>query len=121
MRKMLFVVFTDDDCKLNHALLYANDLAEEGYKVKVILEGVATKVVNKLEQEGNEYFKKLFNQAISHNIIAGACEKASGGCQNPKISVLSIMKKNKIPMLNNLAGHASISEYIEDGFELVIF
>jgi len=121
MRKMLFVVFTDDDCKLNHAFLYANDLKEKGHRVKIILEGVATKVVNKLEQEGSEYFKKLFGKALDNNLIAGACEKASSGCQTPDISVMSIMKKNQISMLNQLNGHASISEYLDDGYELVIF
>ncbi|OFZ46382.1 MAG: hypothetical protein A2381_14500 [Bdellovibrionales bacterium RIFOXYB1_FULL_37_110] len=121
MRKMLFIIFTDDDCKLNHALLYANDLKGKGHKVKIILEGVATKVVGKLDQVGNDYLKKLFSKALADNLIVGACAKASSGCQNPKISVSSIMEKKGIEMLNELNGHASISEYMEDGYELVIF
>lgn len=120
-RKLLFILFSDDACRLNHALLYAIDLHRRGTAtVKVIVEGAATKVF------GNAQGTKtalLFDEAIKLGLVSGACRTASGGCNSnaPERQVSETFLERGLPLLDDLDGHAGVESFVREGFELVPF
>ena len=116
-RKILFVVFTNDGCKRNHAFMYAADLARHGHQVKLVLEGEGTQALR--EREGR--FGELFEEARKLGILAGACKAASAGCQDPARDVTRIAKELGLPLIDSLAGHAGLEPFVSDGYEVVVF
>jgi hypothetical protein len=119
IQKILFVLFSTDSCKRNHALMYALDLEQKGHTVRIILEGEATRGLS--EREGR--FAELFGTALERGIVAGACKTASCGCStsDPERNVTAIAAGLGIPLLDDMGGHASIETYIADGFSVVVF
>jgi hypothetical protein len=116
-RKLLFVVFTNDACKRNHAFLYANDLARRGHDVRLIIEGDATQCL--LEREG--LFDKLLEEARGLGILAGLCKTASAGCSDPSRDVTRLAEESGIELLDTLDGHAGIASFVAEGYEIVTF
>ncbi len=118
-RKLLFIVFTNEPCKRNHAFMHALDLATHGHTARILLEGQATRCVT--EQEGT--FGELFKSAKDQGILLGACKTASRGCatNDPTRNVASLAEQQGITLLEGMNGHASIAAYVEDGFEVVVY
>lgn len=121
-RKLLFLVFTDEACRQNHALLYATDLRSKGHDVKVILEGAATGSFRLLDDK-ESMFSRLFARAKDMGIIAGACKRASGGCATGREdrNVADIVEREGVQMLSDLEGHAGIEAFVRDGYEVIVF
>ncbi len=116
-RKLLFVVFTNDPCKRNHAFLWAADLARHGHQIRIVLEGEGTQSLK--EREGR--FGELFEQARSLGLVAGACRAASGGCKDPARDVTPIARELGLALLDGADGHASIAPFVDEGYEVVTF
>jgi hypothetical protein len=116
-RKMLFVVFTNDACRRNHAFLYAIDLARHGHVVRLILEGDATQSLR--EREGR--FGELFEEARGLGLLVGACKTATTGCRDPARDVTGLARELGLPLLDTLDGHAGIASFVGEGFEVVTF
>ena len=121
VRKILFVLFSDDACRQNHALLYALDLREKGHDVKLILEGAATRMVSALGAADSRP-GALLRQARDAGVLAGACGRASSGCasEDPAHKVAEIAQAAGVPLLSDLGGHASIEPFVREGYELVV-
>jgi hypothetical protein len=116
-RKILFVVFSSDACRRNHAFMYAIDLARHGHKVRLILEGEAVRCVG--DREGR--FGDLFAEALSLGLIAGACKTASAGCSEPSKDVTALARAAGLELMGTLDGHAGIESFVSDGYEVVTF
>jgi hypothetical protein len=116
-RKLLFVVFTNEPCKRNHAFMYAVDLARHGHQVRLILEGEGTQSLR--EREG--LFGELFEEARSLGILAGACKTASAGCGEAERDVTGIAHQLGLPLLDTMRGHAGIEPFVSEGYEVVTF
>jgi hypothetical protein len=121
-RKMLFVVFSDDSCRQNHALLYANDLHSKGHEIKVIIEGAATASLRNLE-DASSLFSRLFAQAKGAGLLVGACKRASGGCATgcEERNVTEIAQQQGLALLDDCEGHAGIERFVREGYEVVVF
>jgi len=119
-RKLLFLVFTDDACRQNHAFMYALDLHKNGHDVRVIIEGAATKVMTELALPDSRT-GQLLRKAHEAGLVAGACARASSGCASgdPERDVAEIARKNDIALLSDMDGHASIEPFVRDGYEVV--
>jgi hypothetical protein len=118
-RKLLFLVFTNDPCRRNHAFLYALDLARHGHQVQIVLEGEATRCLR--ERQGR--FGELFAEAVRLGLLAGACKTASGGCAtgDPAREVTDLAEEAGVPLLDAMQGHAGIAPFVNQGFEIVTF
>jgi hypothetical protein len=116
-RKMLFVLFTNDSCRRNHAFMYAIDLARQGHDVRLILEGEATGCLR--DREGR--FGELFDEARGLGLIVGACKTASAGCSDPSRNVTALARDAGIDLIGTLDGHAGIATFVSDGYEVVTF
>ena len=119
-RKLLFLIFTDEVCKLYHSIIYALDLKENGHQVKIILEGLSTKKIKEICEE-NEDMKALLMQLREHDLLIGACKAASHGCGSSKSDVPEWMRDREIRLLEDLDGHAGITYLVEQGYEIVTF
>jgi hypothetical protein len=120
-RKLLFVLFSADACRQNHALMYALDLHEKGHAVKLILEGEATRMLGEIGAPGSRR-GTLLRQACDAGIVAGACERASSGCasEDPTRKVAEVARSRGVGLLSGLDGHASIEPFVREGYELVV-
>ena len=119
-RKILFLVFTDSACIQNHAFMYAIDLHKAGHETKLILEGKGTLALRRLAK-GDERFIGFYKAACEKDILVGACRKASGGCVDEKDSVQDIANQYSIELLDDLMGHAGITKYVDEGYEVITF
>ena len=122
-RKLLFILFSDDACRLNHALLYAIDLHRQGIAtVRVIIEGTATAALGRLPDESSRT-ARLLREAIDLGLVAGACKTASAGCStgDPDRQVTEVFVELGLELLDGLDGHAGVSPYVLEGYELVTF
>jgi hypothetical protein len=56
-------------------------------------------------------------------MLAGACKTASAGCaaQDPSRDMTSLAAEQGVPLLDEMDGHAGVSAFVADGFELVIY
>lgn len=120
-RKLLFVLFSEDGCRQNHALRYALDLHEKGHAVKLILEGPATTMVSQLQAD-ESVTGDLLRRACTAGIVAGACGRASSGCAggDPTRNVADAARAGGVSLLSDLDGHAGIEPYVREGYELVV-
>lgn len=119
LRKLLFVVFSPDDCRIQHAFRYALDLVRHGHEVRVVLEGEATAKLR--EREGR--FGDLLRAALTQNLVAGVCASAARGCASGDTArdVTGMAKELELPLLDDLEGHAGIEPFVREGFEVVTF
>lgn len=123
-RKLLFLLFSDDECRQNHALMYVLDLHAKGYDVKLIVEGPATRLLGGLAatEEVASRPATLLRNALESGIVAGACARASAGCAtgDPARDVADPARAARVPLLSELAGHAGIEPYVREGYEIVV-
>lgn len=122
MRKHLFVVFTDDSCRQNHALMYALELHAKGHHVRLLLEGTGTRAVSEMTNPDSR-LGTMLKEARDLGILAGACDRASHGCacEDPSRKVADLARAQKIELLSDLNGHAGIERFVSDGYEIVVF
>lgn len=122
-RKILFVLFSDDACKQNHALMWGLSLKKSGIQVRILIEGAATRLFRKL-RDPDMKTASLFMQAKEEGLIVGACHTASNGCANRdmdgdvKISEMAV--RHGIQLDGDLDGHAGIAKHLMEGYELVV-
>ena len=120
-RKLLFVVFADDACRQNHALMYALDLHAKGHAVRLVLEGAATRLVAALG-DGESRTGALLRAVRDAGLLAGACGRASSGCasDDPARKVADVARAGGVPLLADMQGHAAIEPFVREGYEIVI-
>jgi hypothetical protein len=116
-RKLLFILFTTEPCRRNHAFMYALDLARHGHDVRLLLEGEAVRCV--AEREGR--FGELFEEARSRGLLAGVCKTASAGCNDPSRNVTELAIERGLEIRGDMDGHAGIDAFVSDGYEVVTF
>jgi len=120
-RKLLFVIFSDDACRQNHALMWGLSLKKNGYSVRILIEGAATRLFERLD-DPTQRTTLLFNQAKEKGLIVGACLAASSGCanQNKDIKISDLVTRHGVQLDGELDNHAGIENHLRDGFELVV-
>ena len=118
-RKLLFIVFTNEPCKRNHAFMHALALSQDGHTVRILLEGDGTMSV--AERKG--HFGEIWADAASAGLIIGACKAAACGCSSddPARNMTAQLEAQGLPLLDEMDGHASINGYVAEGFEIVVY
>jgi hypothetical protein len=110
MDKFAFFAFNGDLMCFQHVLLNALDLDDKGHEAKIIIEGEAVKLVQKLEESNNrQYF-----EAKEKGLIDCVCKACSA-----KLGVLEYNEQVDIPLKGDMSGHPSMESYIEKGFEII--
>ena len=122
-RKILFIVFAEDVCRQLHAFMYANDLHSKGYQTKVIVEGMATRLLSDLDKAPTR-LQKAVADAKASGLIAGACLQASSGCGSPEDhnkdhNIVDAIQAQGIGFLSDLDNHAGIEPFLREGYEVI--
>jgi hypothetical protein len=119
-RKVLFVLFAGDECRQNHAFLYALDLHDKGHAVKLILEGPATKVLGDVASGSRTV--ELLRRASAAGIVAGACKGAASlfATDDPARKGADVTTALGVQLLSDLDGHPSIEPFVRDGYQVIV-
>ena len=120
--KVLFVVFSDEECRRNHAFRYALDLHRKGIVARIVIEGGATGSLRQLDDPASN-FAKLFREAAGLGLVAGACRAACAGCRSddPNRSVIGVAQTHGVPLLDGADGHASLEPFVREGYQVLVF
>ena len=113
--RVVLVAFNGDPMCFVHVLLNAADMKKRGYDVKVVIEGSATKLVNDLNDEG-EPFGKLYVAVRDQGLIDCVCEVCAA-----KMGALDGVKAQGLPLGNDMNGHPSLAQYLDQGYQVITF
>ncbi len=113
--KYALFAFNGDPMCFVHVILNALDLKENGFDVKVIIEGSATKLVSEFNDKDSAFFN-LYQKLLESNLIDCFCK----ACSN-KMGVLSEVEQFGFRSCNELSGHPSMAKYIQLGYSIISF
>jgi len=110
MKKYMIFAFRGDPMCFIHVLLNAKDMNEKGIECRIVMEGEAVKLLKGLEESGNPLYRKV-KEAGLFECICRAC--------SAKLGFLEYNETTGIPVTGDMAGHPSMSRYIDDGYSII--
>lgn len=114
-KKAALFVFNGDPMCFIHVLLNGLDLAENGYDVKLVIEGSATKLIPGLGETGNPQHR-LWQSVKEKGLVEGVCKACA-----TKTGVLEACRAQALELLADMSGHPSMSAYLDQGYEVITF
>jgi hypothetical protein len=115
VRKLALFAFNGEMICFVHATLNALDLRYQGHEVALVVEGTATKLAPQFAG-GYGPFGHLFDQVRQQDLLAGICRACSA-----KMATLEEVERLGLPLLDDMSGHAGMSPFIQQGFEIITF
>ena len=116
MKKVALFAFNGEPMCFVHVIFNALDMKQRGWDVRVIVEGSATALVRKFEEEPDGPFAPLYRQLREAGLVDCVCQVCSA-----KMGSLESARKQGLPLCAEMNGHPSIARYMEDGFEVLTF
>jgi hypothetical protein len=113
VKKIVVFAFSGEPALFAHAMLNVMDMEDRGYDVKMVVEGDATKLLSLLRNE-TKPFADVYRQFRNHGLIDCVCR----ACATKNGVVPAIIEQNLKPA-GDMAGHPSMAEYMEQGYEVV--
>ncbi len=114
-KKAALFVFNGDPMCFIHVLLNSLNLAENGYDVKLIVEGSATKLIPGLGETGNPQHR-LWQSVKEKGLVEGVCKACA-----TKTGVLDACEQQGLSLIGDMSGHPAMSAYLGRGYELITF
>jgi hypothetical protein len=114
-KKAALFVFNGDPMCFIHVLLNGINLSENGYTVKLVIEGSATKLIPGLGETGNPQHR-LWQIVKEKDLVAGVCKACA-----TKTGVLEACRAQALELLDDMSGHPAMSAYLDRGYELITF
>ena len=114
-KKVALFAYNEDPFYFVHAFLYALDMKEKGYDVKLIIEGSATKLVSKLSNPENQ-FAELYKNVKKAALIDCVCKACSEMTDSLKSA-----EEQGLPICSEMSRHPSIERYMKAGYEIMTF
>lgn len=97
-----------------HALLYANDLHENGFDAEVILDGAGTAWLKEFANP-NHPLRKMFDTANEEGLIGGYCPYCADSFKVEKQIPADLHVKG----LTEYGDHPSIAKLAREGFKII--
>lgn len=113
MTKVVFFVFRPDPTCFLHALLNALDLEEKGMWGEIVFEGESCKLIPLMSQPDHD-LHALYTQAKNKGIFFGACQTCAS-----KMKIAGQLETEFIPLIGDMSGHPSMSEFIKQGYTII--
>jgi hypothetical protein len=113
--KIAIFAFNGEMMCFAHALLHAKDLQQNGYDVKLIIEGTATKQIVHLA-DSSQPFSTLYAEIKKLGLIdcvCNACAAVTGSLEEAQ--------RQNLPLCGEMNGHPSMRRYLQEGYEIVVF
>lgn len=108
MQKVVFYAMRGEKMCFLHILMNALAMFEKGLDVAIIIEGESVRLVS--EMQGH----LLMESAREKKLIAGVCM----GCSQ-QLGVLEANRRSGLPLLSDLNGHADLSAYVAEGYDVI--
>jgi len=115
MKKVVLFAFNGELMCFVHVLLNALDFKEQGFEVRIVIEGSATKLIPDLGVEGN-LLNGPFKKAQAENLIDGVCKACA-----TKMGTVEAAKTMGLALLSDMWGHTAMSKYLKEGYEVITF
>ncbi len=115
MLKVALVAFQGEPMCFVHVLLNALDLKRRGAEVRIIIEGLATKLLQDLNRPDNA-FHSLYRQAKEAGLLEGVCRACA-----TKTGALAEAQAQNLALLDDMSGHPSLGRYLQAGFTILTF
>ncbi|MCL7488175.1 MAG: cytoplasmic protein [Desulfobulbaceae bacterium] len=113
MTKVVFFVFRSDPTCFMHALLNALDLEEKGMWGEIVFEGESAQLIPLISQPGHFLYSRYI-QAKNRGLFYGVCQFCAG-----KIGITNYAESEHIPLIGDMSGHPSMSEFIKQGYTII--
>jgi hypothetical protein len=115
MKKIALFAFNGELMCFVHVLLNALDMKEQGFEVKIVIEGSATKLIPDFGVEGN-LLNGPYNKVRAENLIDGVCKACA-----TKMGTAEDAKTMGLALLGDMWGHPSMAKYLKEGYEVITF
>ena len=114
-RKFALFAFNGNPMCFVHALLNTLDYADKGYDARLVLEGEATKMIERFE-DPNAPFAGLYEKCVERGLLDCVCRACS-----QQMGVLKLAEEKGLPLCDDMSGHPSMERYTREGFEIITF
>jgi hypothetical protein len=115
MLKVALVAFQGEIMCFAHVLLNALDVKNRGGEARIIIEGLATKLLQDLNRPENA-FHSLYRKVREAGLVEGVCRACA-----TKTGSLAEAQTQGLPLLDDMSGHPSLGRYLEAGFTVLTF
>ena len=115
MKKVVLFAFNGEAMCFVHVLLNGLDMKANGYDVRIVIEGAATRLIREVDTKGTPIFE-LFQRARNNGIIDGTCRACSA-----KMGTLKDAEEMGLPLLDDMSGHPKMSGYVDAGYDVITF
>ncbi|WP_163335735.1 DsrE family protein [Desulfopila sp. IMCC35008] len=115
MKKIALVAYTGELMCFSHVMLYAQDFAEKGYEVSIVIEGAATKLIGELVKSETP-FAPLYAKIREKGLIGCICKACS-----VKMGSYDEAVRQGLKMGDDMQGHPSLESYVQDGYRIMTF
>ncbi len=113
MEKIAIFAFQGELMCFAHALLNALELNKKGFDVKLIIEGSATALIEKLK-ESDTPFSSQYREIKEKGILAGICKACA-----TKMGTIKEAEKQGLTILGEMSGHPAFSTWLEQGYKII--
>ncbi len=115
MSKYALFAFRGEPMCFIHVLLNALNINNQGFEVKVIIEGEATKLLSELYEEGSA-LNILYRQCLERDLIAGICKACS-----QKFGTYELALEKGLKILDDMVNHAGMGPFLKEGYQIITF
>lgn len=115
MSKYALFAFRGEPMCFIHVLLNALNINNQGFEVKIIIEGEATKLLSELYEEGSA-LNRLYRQCLERDLIAGICKACS-----QKFGTYELALEKGLKILDDMANHAGMGPFLKVGYQIITF
>ncbi|MDY0375599.1 MAG: cytoplasmic protein [Desulfobacterium sp.] len=114
-KRVVLVAFNGEAMCFIHVLLNALDMEAKGYKVKVVIEGSATKLVETLGDTSHP-LSQPYLEVREKGMIDCVCYACA-----TKMEAVGAARAQGLPLCKDMKGHPSIADYMDEGYKVITF
>lgn len=114
-KKIALVAFNGEPMCFVHVLLNALDMHAQGYDVKVVIEGSATKTAVTLD-DPSARFSNVYREVREKGLIDCVCKACAA-----QMGALPGIEAQGLPLCAEMKGHPSLARYIDAGYTIITF
>jgi len=115
VEKIALFAFNGDPMCFIHVLLNALDFSDKDYEIKLVIEGSATKLIPDLNKD-NHPLHSLYKKVKAQVLLVGACKACA-----QKMGTLQAAEAQGLHILEDMSGHPSMQNFIEQGYKIITF
>ncbi|WP_136799305.1 cytoplasmic protein [Desulfosediminicola ganghwensis] len=115
MKKIALIAYTGELVCFSHVLLYCLDYHQKGYRLELVIEGAATRLITDLGQPGKP-FAELYDKVCKAGLIGCICLACS-----KKMGSYDEALRQGLTFGSELQGHPSLERFTKEGYEVMTF